>query len=66
MNTNEHKLLLREEVFQVLNYLQLAQFRVGLILKFKNRILNGSDWFFDFIRVHWCSFVVLFLSVIGG
>jgi hypothetical protein len=35
MNTNEHKLLLREEACQVLNYLKITQFRVGLILNFK-------------------------------
>ena len=68
MNTNSEKLLVKDEVFQVvgcaievlntlglmLNYLRITALRIGVILNFKHRIRVGEDCLMKFvsIRVH--------------
>jgi len=65
MNTNGEKLLLKDEVFQVvaharglmLNYLQITGLHVGVIVNFKRRKLEWERIVLR-IRVYSCPFVV--------
>jgi len=67
IDSNEHKILCKEEVFQIVGCAMevlnaLGHGRADPEFQ-KDRNSNGSDWFCDFIRVHSCSFVVLFFIV---